>query len=155
MRAISFVARLRRRAAVLALTAVSVAAISGGLPVSAEVPVKDTPPAAKDVAVCGPVSQRAAQGDAPLSVEVRDRFGPFRADQVVMVSDSAGSPIVTLACDGPSDLFRVAPGSYRVEAFVGVVRSKEVTVNVPPAGARVALTLEPAPNLPVNSPALD
>jgi hypothetical protein len=83
---------------------------------------------------------------APLEVQVRDQFGPYRGDQVVMISDLAGKPLVTLACDGPLDQFRLQPGSYRVQAFVGNVRSAEVAINVPPGGTSVALTIMPAPN---------
>jgi hypothetical protein len=89
---------------------------------------------------------------APLEVQVRDQFGPYRGDQVVMVSDLTGLPVVTLACDSPVDQIRLRPGSYRVQAFVGDVRSAEVAVNVPARGASVALTIIPAPNQPYDSP---
>ena len=92
---------------------------------------------------------------APLQVQVRDQFGPYRGDQVVMVSDLTGLPLVTLACDGPMDQIRLRPGSYRVQAFVGDVRSPEVAVNVPATGASVALTITPAPNQLFNSPNID
>jgi hypothetical protein len=92
---------------------------------------------------------------APLTVQVRDEFGPYRGDQVVMISDLTGKPLVTLACDGPTDQFRLQPGSYRVQAFVGNVRSNEVAVNVQASGAAVAVTITPAPNQPFDSPNLD
>ena len=46
---------------------------------------------------------------APLQVQVNDRYGPYRGDQVVMVSDVNGGPVVTLACNGPADQFRLPP----------------------------------------------
>jgi hypothetical protein len=107
-----------------------------------------------NMAACTPQGQRQGAG-APLRVEVRDQFGPYRSDQVVTVSAMNGLPLVTLACSGPVDAFRLAPGSYRVQAFVGDVRSPEVALNVPPSGTRVVLNLQPAPNLVTNSPALD
>ena len=92
---------------------------------------------------------------APLQVQVRDQFGPYRGDQVVTVSDLTGLPLVTLACDGAMDQIRLRPGSYRVQAFVGDVRSPEVAVNVPATGASVALTITPAPNQPFDSLNID
>ena len=84
---------------------------------------------------------------APLEVQVRDRYGPYRGEQVVMISEMSGQPVVTLACNGPADQFRLRPGAYRVVAFVaGAVRSPEVVVNVPPSGTRVALTMDDEPN---------
>ena len=92
---------------------------------------------------------------APLNVQVRDQFGPYRGDQVVMVSDLTGKPLVTFACDGPMDRIQLQPGSYRVQAFIGNVRSNEVAVTVPPSGATIALTITPAPNQPLNSLDID
>jgi hypothetical protein len=103
---------------------------------------------------CTPLGLMESDGP-PLLVEVRDEFGPYRADQVTMLSDSSGWPLITLACHGPRDIFRRPPGTYRVMAFVGDVRSQEITINVPPEGTEVTLMLEPAPGRLVNSPALD
>jgi hypothetical protein len=84
---------------------------------------------------------------APLEVRVRDRYGPYRGEQVVMVSEMSGQPVLTLACNGPADQFRLRPGAYRVVAFVaGAVRSPEVTVNVPASGTSVSLTMDDEPN---------
>jgi hypothetical protein len=105
-------------------------------------------------AACGPERPAGGAG-APLTVNVHDQFGPYRSEQVTMVSDSNGLPLVTLACDAGVTAFRVAPGSYRVESFVGDVRSQEVAVNVPPEGAGVNLMLVRSPNQPVNSPQVD
>jgi hypothetical protein len=102
---------------------------------------------ASGIAACEP---RGSMKGASLSVEVDDEFGPYRSDQVVQVSDLTGKPLLSLACNGPNDLFRLAPGAYRVQAFVGETRSPEVAVNVPSAGARVRLTMQRAPNQPVN-----
>ena len=101
---------------------------------------------------------RGAPGDigAPLEVQVRDRYGPYRGEQVVMVSEMSGQPVVTLACNGPADQFRLRPGAYRVVAFVaGAVRSPEVVVNVPASGARVALTMDNEPNQSFDTKNLD
>ena len=93
---------------------------------------------------------------APLEVQVRDRYGPYRGEQVVMVSEMNGQPVVTLACNGPTDQFRLRPGAYRVVAFVaGAVRSLEVVVNVPPSGTRVALTMDNEPNQSFDTKNLD
>ena len=93
---------------------------------------------------------------APLEVQVNDRYGPYRGDQVVMVSEMNGTPVVTLACDGPADQIRLRPGSYRVSAFVaGAVRSPEVVVDVPVRGARIALTMNDEPNQSFDTPNLD
>src|SRR5258705_9309335 len=89
---------------------------------------------------------------SPLTIEVTDEYGPYRSDHVVLVSDSSGWPLVTLACTGPHDVVLLAPGSYRVMAFVYDVRSQELPVNVPPAGMRVALKLERAPGAPPRGP---
>ena len=101
---------------------------------------------------------RGSAGDigAPLEVQVRDRYGPYRGDQVVMISDLNGAPLVTLACNGPADQFRLRPGAYRVVAFVGgAVRSPEMVVNVPAAGTTVALTMHDEPNQSFDTPNLD
>lgn len=83
----------------------------------------------------------------PLYVQVSDRYGPYRGDQVVMVSDMSGKAIATLACDGPAVQFRLHPGSYRVVAFVaGAVRSPETVVDVPETGASINLTMQDVPN---------
>ena len=89
-------------------------------------------------------------------MQVNDRYGPYRGDQVVMVSDVNGGPVVTLACNGPADQFRSAPGSYRVVAFVaGAVRSPEVVVDLPASGATVALTMHDEPNQSFDTPNID
>jgi hypothetical protein len=111
-------------------------------------------PPQDNMTACTPQGQRGGAGSS-LRVEVRDQFGPYRSDQVVTVSAMNGLPLVTLACSGPVDVFRLTPGSYRVLAFVGDMRSPEVALNVPPSGSRVVLTLQPAPNLTTNSPAVD
>jgi hypothetical protein len=101
---------------------------------------------------------RGAPGDAgaPLQIQISDRYGPYRGDQVVMVSDMNGMPIATLACNGPADQFRLRPGAYRVVAFVGgSARSPEVVVDVPPSGAAVTLTMQDEPNQSFDSPNLD
>ena len=88
----------------------------------------------------------------PLQVQVSDRYGPYRSDQVVMVSDMSGMPVATLACDGPQVQFRLHPGSYRVVAFVaGAVRSPETVVNVPETGASINLTMDDVPNRTLNT----
>ena len=93
---------------------------------------------------------------AALRVQVMDQFGPYRSDQVIMVSDMTGMPVVTLACNGPLGLIRLHPGSYLVQAFVaGAVRSPEVAVNVPPAGTSVALVMSEEPNQSFDTPNID
>ena len=111
-------------------------------------------PPQNDVTACTREAHRTGAASS-LAVEVRDGFGLYRGDQVVLLSDGSGLPLLTLACDGPSDEFRLLPGSYRVQAFVGDVRSTEIAVNVPPEGARVTLTLQRAPNMTVNSSNVD
>jgi hypothetical protein len=92
----------------------------------------------------------------PLYVQVNDRYGPYRSDQVVMVSDMSGMPVATLACDGPAVQFRLHPGSYRVVAFVAdAVRSPEITVDVPETGASINLTMHDIPNQSFDTPNLD
>jgi hypothetical protein len=101
---------------------------------------------------------RGAANDlgAPLEVQVRDRYGPYRGEQVVMISEMSGQPVVTLACNGPADQFRLHPGAYRVVAFVaGAVRSPEVVVNVPASGTSVALTMDDVPNQSFNTRIVD
>lgn len=91
----------------------------------------------------------------PLQVQVSDRYGPYRSDQVVMVSEMSGMPVATLACDGPAVQFRLHPGSYRVVAFVaGAVRSPETLVNVPETGASINLTMLDVPNQSFDTPNL-
>jgi hypothetical protein len=97
------------------------------------------------VSACAPT---AAASDLALHVEVQDQFGPYRAGETVMVSAIDGLPLVTLNCEGPWANFRLAPGTYRVMAFIGDQHSNEVTVNVPPGGTQVALKLEPPPMPP-------
>ena len=88
--------------------------------------------------------------------DVRDRYGPYRGEQVVMVSEMSGQPVVTLACDGPADQFRLRPGAYRVVAFVaGAVRSPETVVNVPASGASISLTMNDESNQSFDTPNLD
>jgi len=111
-------------------------------------------PPQDNMTACTPQAQREG-AVSPLGVEVRDEFGPYRSDQVVTVSAMNGMPLVTLTCDGSLDVFRLAPGSYRVQAFVGDLHSPEVALNVPPAGARVVLMLQSPPNRTTNSPAID
>ena len=93
---------------------------------------------------------------APLEILVSDRYGPYRGDQVVMVSDMNGVPVVTLACDGPVDQIRLRPGTYRVQAFIAdAARSDEILVNVPPSGTSVALLMTDEPNQSFNTPNID
>ncbi len=97
------------------------------------------------VSACAPTAERP---DLALHVEVQDEFGPYRAGETVMVSAMDGLPLVTLHCEGPWANFRLAPGTYRVMAFIGDQISNEVTVNVPPSGTQLALKLEPPPMPP-------
>ena len=57
-----------------------------------------------------------------------------------------GSPVAAINCDGPWANFTLAPGRYKVMAFLGPLRSNETEVNVTPSGASVTLVLDPAPN---------
>ena len=114
-------------------------------PVSAETGNWPAPPQNNLVGCVG----RGAADDigAPLEVRVRDRYGPYRGEQVIMVSEMSGQPVVTLACNGPADQFRLRPGAYRVVAFVaGAVRSPETVVTVPASGTSVSLTMDDVPN---------
>jgi hypothetical protein len=122
----------------------SLASVTIG-PATAETEYWATPPQNNLAGCVG----RGSAGDfgAPLEVQVRDRYGPYRGEQVVMVSEMSGQPVVTLACNGPADQFRLRPGAYRVVAFVpGAVRSPEVVVNVPASGTSVSLTMNDEPN---------
>lgn len=118
---------------------------------------KDEPGIASshDMAACESPGRITAVKGAPLTVEVMDQFGPYGSDQVTMVSDTHGMPLLTAACDGPISVFQLPAGDYRVQSFVGDVRSAEVAVNVPPAGKHVALMLDRPSNMPVNSTAMD
>jgi len=93
---------------------------------------------------------RTAGGTGPgLHVEVQDEYGPYSAGETVIVSDTSGRAIVTLNCDGPWVNFQLAPGSYRVMAFIGNQLSSEVAVDVPISGASVMLKLQPPPVPPL------
>jgi hypothetical protein len=73
-----------------------------------------------------------------------------------MISEMSGLPVVTLACNGPADQFRLRPGTYRVVAFVvSAVRSPEVVVNVPASGTSVLLTMDDEPNQSFDSRNID
>lgn len=139
-----------RRAVALAIAL----CCAGLVPAAAETGNWAVPPQNNITACFG--GGTADDAGAPLEVRVRDLFGPYRGDQVVMVSDSNGLPVATLACDGPVDQFRLRPGAYRVMAFVGdAARSPEVLVDVPPSGASVALTMQDAPNQSFDTPNVD
>lgn len=139
--------------AVSAVTGV-VLALSGAASASAQTGNWAVPPQNNFLGCVG----RGSPDDpgVPLNVRVSDRYGPYRSDEVVMVSDASGAPVATLACDGPAVQFRLHPGSYRVVAFVGdAVRSPETIVDVPEAGASINLTMEDVPDQSFNTPNLD
>lgn len=122
-----------------------VLALSGAVSASAENGNWAVPPQNNFLGCIG----RSSPDDpgVALQVQVSDRYGPYRSDQVVMVSDMSGMPVATLACDGSAVQFRLHPGSYRVVAFVaGAVRSPETVVDVPETGASINLTMQDVPN---------
>ena len=93
-------------------------------------------------------AETAMPAGSALHVEVQDEYGLYRAGETVMVSDPKGLPLVTLHCEGPWANFRLAPGNYRVFAFIGDQVSPEMAVDVTPAGTSVTLKLEPPPVQP-------
>jgi len=102
-----------------------------------------------NLTACLPMTALSGPG---LQVEVQDEFGPYRAGETVMVSDASGAPLASLTCEGPWANFRLAPGTYRVFAFIGNTQSNELAVNVPASGSRVMLKLQPpADQVPVPS----
>ena len=122
-----------------------VCALSAALPALAENGNWAVPPQNNFLGCTGRGS--ANDPGVPLQVQVSDRYGPYRGDEVVMVSDITGMPLATLACDGPAVQFRLHPGSYRVVAFVaGAVRSPESIVNVPETGTSINVTMQDVPN---------
>lgn len=125
-------------------------ALSAAVPASAQSGNWAVPPQNNFLGCIG----RSSPDDpgVPLQVQVSDQFGPYRSDQVVMVSDMSGMPVATLACDGPAVQFRLHPGSYRVVAFVaGAVRSPETVVDVPDTGALIHLTMADVPHRTINT----
>ena len=102
-------------------------------------------PSQNVVTTCADTS--ASPGSA-LHVEVQDEYGPYRSGETVMVSDTKGLPLVTLYCDGPWANFNLAPGTYRVFAFIGDQVSTEMAIDVPVTGTSVTLKLEPPPVQP-------
>ena len=140
-----------RNISIFAVSAVAgmILALSGAVSASAENGNWAVPPQNNFLGCSGHGSPD--DPGVPLQVQVSDRFGPYRSDQVVMVSDMSGMPVATLACDGPAVQFRLHPGSYRVVAFVaGAVRSPETVVNVPETGASINLTMDDVPNRTIN-----
>ena len=104
-------------------------------------------PPQDNVTACLPEGAPSGPG---LQVEVQDEFGPYRAGETVMLSDANGLPLASLTCEGPWANFRLAPGTYRVFAFIGDTQSNELAVNVPPSGSQVTLKLQPrADQVPV------
>ena len=141
-----------RNISIFSVSAVAgiVLALSGAVSASAENGNWAEPPQNNFLGCIG----RGSPDDpgVPLQVQVSDQFGPYRSDQVVMVSDMSSMPVATLACDGPAVQFRLHPGSYRVVAFVaGAVRSPETVVNVPETGASINLTMDDVPNRTLNT----
>jgi hypothetical protein len=94
----------------------------------------------------GACAQSADEPHLSLHVEVLGAFGQPGPGQNVQVSSMNGFPLVALNCDGPWANFTLEPGRYKVMAFLGPLRSSEIEVDVPPSGAAVRLTLDPAPN---------
>jgi hypothetical protein len=140
----------------LAVSAVAgiVLALSGSASASAEIGNWAVPPQNNFLGCIG--AGLPDDPGVPLQVQVSDRYGPYRSDQVVMVSDISGMPVATLACNGPAVQFRLHPGSYRVVAFVGnAVRSPETIVDVPETGALINLTMHDVPNQTFDTPNLD
>jgi len=142
---------MRRSITSLAASAVAaIIAISGAAPASAEIGSWAVPPQNNFLGCIGHSSPD--DPGVPLQVQVNDQFGPYRSDQVVMVSDLSGMPVATLACNGPAVQFRLHPGSYRVVAFVGrAVRSPETIVDVPETGASINLTMNDIPDRSFNT----
>ncbi|HYM02025.1 MAG TPA: hypothetical protein VET85_03700 [Stellaceae bacterium] len=104
-------------------------------------------PPQNNVTACLPMGAPSGSG---LQVEVQDEFGPYRAGETVMVSDANGLPLASITCEGPWANFRLAPGTYRVFAFIGDTQSNELAVNVLPSGSQVTLKLQPpATEVPV------
>lgn len=145
-----------RKVRIFAISAVAgiILALSSAVPASAEIGNWAVPRQSNFLGCVGRGSP--ADPGVPLDVQVSDRYGPYRGDQVVMVSDMSGLPIATLACDGPAVQFRLQPGSYRVVAFVGnAVRSPEMLVSVPDTGTSINLTMHDVPNQSFDTPNLD
>jgi len=102
----------------------------------------DPPPLQNNVGVC---AQSENEPYLSLHVEVR-LSGQLGPGQNVQVSSMNGVPVTAINCGGPWVNIALAPGRYKVMAFLGPLRSSEIEVEVPPSGAAVTLTLDPAPN---------
>ena len=94
----------------------------------------------------------ATEGGAELRVEVMDDGHPFTAGEVVMLSDTNGAPLISLACGGPWASFMVIPGEYRVSAFLGDRETDVANVIVRPEGTQIALTFQPEAKPDIDTP---
>jgi len=93
----------------------------------------------------------AETGTSPgsaLHVEVQDEYGLYRSGETVMVSDTKGLPLVAVYCEGPWANFSLAPGNYRVFAFIADQVSPETPIEVPATGTSITLKLAPPPPQP-------
>ena len=60
-----------------------------------------------------PPAQLGRENGAPLSVQVRDQYGPYTGVDVVTILNASGMPVLTLNCQGAWANFELKPAIIR------------------------------------------
>ena len=82
----------------------------------------------------------------PVRIEFSNPAGDLLANAVIAVSDSKGTTIATISCEGPWIMLRPAPGTYKVEAWTPgeTFKHQFATFSPPTKGQRIVSVRFPA-----------
>jgi hypothetical protein len=78
----------------------------------------------------------------PVRVEFSDASNAYLANEVLTVSGAGGAEVLSVFCEGPWILLKLAPGNYRIEGRVQGTDAKVETATVrPPSHGQTRIVL--------------
>jgi hypothetical protein len=79
----------------------------------------------------------------PVRVEFSDASNAYLANEVLTVSSAGGGELLSVFCEGPWILLKLAPGTYRIEGRVQGTDAKIETATVrPPSHGQMRVVLK-------------
>jgi hypothetical protein len=79
----------------------------------------------------------------PVRVEFSDASNAYLANEVLTVQNAGGAELISVFCEGPWILLKLAPGTYRIEGRVQGTDAKTETATLrPPSHGQMRVVLK-------------